>query len=151
MDLSPRALSRWLVPLALLLVAEAAVSILFAFTLGNGGYWAMIRTFLHLPHVALLIGFGVAIKIMTSGGEFRAASQRLLWGGFVAIGATALTRFQDIYVWSDSSQAALVLQAVGSVLLGAAAPGIWGTAIASEADLENPRIASVGRAFALAS
>src|SRR6185436_11022182 len=103
----------------------------------------------HLPHVALLMGLGVAIRIKTATGEFRTASQRLLWGAFFAVAVTALTRFQDIYVWSNAAWAALVLQAAGNVLLGCAGPGIWGTAIAREEDLQSPRIASVGHAFAI--
>jgi hypothetical protein len=147
MDRSPRALARWLPILALALIMESAVSIIFSFTVWNDGIFSMIRTFLHLPHVALLIGFGVAVRARTAGGEFRAASQRLLWGGFFAIAVTALTRFQDIYVWSNSAGVALVLQAAGNVLLGCAGPGIWGTAMAREEDLQSPRIATVGHAF----
>jgi len=149
MDRSPEALSRWLRPLALLLAAEGAVSVIFAFTVQSGGTWDMVRTFLHLPHVALLIGFGVGVRILTSGGDFRAAAQRLLWVGFVAIGATELIRFQDIFVWSDTARSVLIFQGFGSVLLGAAGPGIWGTALAREADLQNPRAPAAGRAYAV--
>jgi hypothetical protein len=160
MDRSPRALARWLPALALALIVESVVSVVFAFTVRQSegswhwldiGFWSMIRTFVHLPHVALLIGFGVAVRSRTAAGDYRIAAQRLLWGGMFAIGITALTRFQDVYVWSTASWAALLLQAAGSVLLGCAAPGLWGTAIAREADLGSPRIAAAGRAFAISA
>jgi len=149
MDHSPRALARWLPPLALALIVESAVSILLGFTARDTYYWSMFRTLLHIPHVALLIGFGVAVRIKIAGGDHRSASQRLLWGGFFALTVTALTRFQDIYVSSNSAWVALVLQAAGNVLLGCAGPGIWGTAIAREEDLQSPRIATVGHAFGI--
>lgn len=149
MDLSPRALARWLPSLAFVLALEAATSLVLALTAPDFSLESLLRTLAQLPHVAVLIGLSIAIPVMTSGGATRQSCQRLLWGGFAAIAATALARFEDISFDWNASRAVLLLHGLGSFLLGAAGPGLWGTSLARQDDLQDARIAHYGRAFAI--
>ncbi|MBI3854269.1 MAG: hypothetical protein HY293_01115 [Planctomycetes bacterium] len=151
MDTAPRALVRWLPLLALVLAAESLGSLLLRLTAPESSIGSMLRTMTHLPHLALLLGLAIALQLAASEGASRIACQRLLWGVFAAIAATALARYQDVYFWMSASWALLTLQGLGSILLGIAGPGLWGTAVARQEDLQYARIPRVGRLFAAAA
>jgi hypothetical protein len=145
MDLRPRALARWLPSLAVILGIEGIVALVLLFMSFELYRWTCLGALAHVPQVALLLGFAIAVPVMTSGGPTRITCQRLLYGGYLCITATALGRFVDVTVTSEVDRPWLLLQAGASVLVSSAAPGIWGTALAWEEDLSSVRIARCAR------
>ena len=95
---------------------------------------AEFRPFYSLHAIRLLIQFlivaAVAFGVLSS--LLRKKKTLALAGMLLAIAATALSRFVDLDVYSDASRVWLIFQALGSLLLGVATPGIWGVAIARE-------------------
>jgi hypothetical protein len=149
LDLSPRSLARLLPLLAAVLAIEVLVSLTPPFTGLDINFGSCLQALFHVPHAALLLGFAIAIPVMTRGGATRTACQRLLYGGFAAVAATALAQFMDIYFNPAVSRPWLVLQGLGNVLMNAAAPGLWGAAIARRQNLQDPRLPRVARIFGL--
>lgn len=149
MDLSPRALARALPCLSAVLVIEVIVSLTPPFTGTRINFSNCMQALLHVPYAALLLGFAIAIPVMTRGGATRTACQRLLWGGFAAVGATALAQFMDLHFRPSVSRRWLLLLGLGNVLLNVSAPGLWGAATARKQNLQDPRIPRVARVFGM--
>lgn len=149
MDLSPRALPRWLPWLAGVLVVEVILSLTPPFTGTRINFSNCLQALFHVPHAALLLGFAIAIPVMTRGGASRTSCQRLLWGGFAAIGATALAQFMDLSFYRSVSRHWLFLQGLANLLVNAAAPGLWGAALARKQNLQDGRLPRVARIFGL--
>lgn len=148
MDLAPRSLARWLPWLAGALGIEGIVALTPVFTGTDLYFSTCMGALVHVPEIALLLGFAIAIPVMTSGGASRNACQRLLYGGFASIGAAALARFVDVFVGVGTSMIWLQLHIGATLLFAVATPGLLGTALAWEQDLSSARIARVGRIFA---
>src|SRR5688572_18037751 len=127
MDFSPRALARHLPALAIALFVEVVLSLALSLTAPDQGFFSMFRTLVHLPHAAFLLVFAGFLWRSIADGPTRVACQRLLWGGFAAIAAVSLARFRDLDFYpTDVTLAWLFLNAAGGILMGIAAPGIWG-------------------------
>lgn len=139
MDSSRRALGRWLPYLAVLLAVESIVALTPPFTGTSMGFHTCMGALIHVPEIAILLGLSLAVPIMTSGGPARISCQRLVYGSFLAMSATALGRFIDLDVLPTVPRIWLLLQALGSLLLAIGAPGIWGSAVAREEELASPR------------
>lgn len=147
MELSPRNLARALPWLAAVLVVEVIVSLTPSFTGSRINFSNCMQALVHVPYAALLLGFAIGIFVMNRGGPTRTSSQRLLYGGFAAVAATAITQFMDISFTRGISRHWLMLQGLGNLLLNVAAPGIWGAAEARQENLQDSRIPLLGRAF----
>jgi len=148
MDRSPRHLAKAIPYLAAALGVESIVALTPPFTGDDFGIFTCLRALIHVPHIALLLGFMIGVLVMGTGGLSRIAAQRLLYGGFVCLAATALGRFVDMDVYTHAPRAWLFLQAGGSLFLSVAAPGIWGCAAAREEDLADQRTPRIARLFA---
>jgi len=148
MDVSPRTLARTLPGLAAVLGVEGVVALTPTFTGSEINGWTCMGALVHVPEIALLLGFALGTAVLTSGGATRIACQRLLYGGFASIAAVGVGRFVDVGIAGAASRIWLFPHAVATVLFAAAAPGIWGVALAREQDLQSARIARVGRIFA---
>ncbi|HLY12297.1 MAG TPA: hypothetical protein VKW04_23540 [Planctomycetota bacterium] len=127
---------------------EGILALTPPFTGTSIGFSTCMGALVHVPEIALLLGFAIAVPVMTSGGLTRNASQRLLYGGFVSIGAASLARFVDVVIDSGTYMIWLFLHVGATLLFAVAAPGILGTALAWEQDLSSFRIRRVGRIFA---
>lgn len=150
MDLSPKSLSRGLPWLAAALAVEGGVAVFLVFSDGSMG-WSCLQAMLHTPQIALILVFAGAVKVMTAGGAERIPCQRLQWGAFACITATALARYVDVTVDRGSPRGWLFFHAISSVLTAAAVPGLWGCALARKEDLGSERVATFGRLYARAA
>jgi hypothetical protein len=151
MDRSPRRLAKAIPFLASALAAESILALTPPFTGRELGFGTCMGALIHVPQIAILLGLVIGVFVMGSRDVSRIASQRLLYGAAVALGATALARFVDLGVYSHVPMAWVFLQAAGSVLLAAAAPGLWGCAWAREEDLPSERIRRLARILACVS
>jgi len=134
--------------MALVVGIEAIVALTPLFTGERFGFTTCLRALFHVPHIAFLLGFAIALPISTSGGATRIGCQRLLYGGYAAITVTALARFADLDVYSDASRPWLILQIVGNFLLAVAGPGLWGAALARRMECGSIFIRHISRLFA---
>jgi hypothetical protein len=121
------------------------VSLTPFFTGSDLNFYNCLQALFHVPHAALLLGFAIAIPVMTRGGATRTSCQRLLYGGFAAVAATALAQFMDVFYSGSTSRPWLLLQGVGNVLMNAAAPAVWGLAMARRQNLQDDRLPRVAR------
>jgi hypothetical protein len=145
MDLSPKFLSRALPWLAGILAVEAVAALVYLFNHFDIYFHTCMQALIHVPQLTLLLGFAGAVIWMTSGGASRIPCQRLLYGAAASIASTALARFVDVDVSTDSPRGWLFLQALVAILTALALPGLWGCAFAREEDLSSTRITAAAR------
>jgi hypothetical protein len=145
MDLSPKSLSRALPWLAGALAAEGIIALALTFKDFQLYFDTCMQVLIHVPQFTLLLGFAGAVIWMTSGGASRIPCQRLLYGAAASIASTALARFVDVDVSTDSPRGWLFLQALVAILTALALPGLWGCALAREEDLSSTRITAPAR------
>jgi len=148
MHVEPRTLARALPWLAAVLGVEGIVALTPTFTGAEINGWTCMGALVHVPEIALLLGFALGVAVMTSGGATRIACQRLLYGGFASIAAVGVGRFVDVQIAGAASRIWLFLHVAATMLFAVAAPGLWGVALAREQDLSGARIPRVGRIFA---
>jgi hypothetical protein len=148
MHVEPRTLARALPWLAAVLGVEGIVALTPTFTGTEISGWTCMGALVHVPEIALLLGFALGVAVMTSGGATRIACQRLLYGGFASLAAVGVGRFVDVDIDVGASRIWLFLHIAAAVLFAVAAPGLWGVALAREQDLSSDRITRVGRIFA---
>jgi hypothetical protein len=148
MDDGPRRFARALPWLAAILGVEGLVALGLVFSNGEYSHSTCFGALIHVPEAAVLLGFGLAVRIMTTGGPTRIACQRLLYGGFASIAVAAIARYVDVDVLMGTSIVWLFLHAGSTMLFAVAAAGLWGVALAREQDLSSERITRVGRIFA---
>lgn len=151
MDLSPRSLSRALPWLAAALAIEGVFAIgIFYNSSGISGFTCM-SAIIHVPQIAMLLVFAGAVKVMTAGGAERIPCQRLQWGAFACIIATAVARYVDVTVDIASPRGWLFFHAGSSALTALALPGLWGCALARLEDLGSERITGFARFYGRAA
>jgi hypothetical protein len=148
MDDGPRRFARALPWLAALLAVEAIVALVVVFSNGEIHHVTCFGALIHVPEAAVLLGFCLGVRIMTTVGPTRIACQRLLYGGFASIAVAAIARYVDVDVVMGTSIVWLFLHAAATMLFAVAAAGLWGVALARTQDLSSDRITRVGRIFA---
>jgi len=143
--IAPRELSRWLPWLGIGLSVQGL--------LGFGSWFlgseVSRTTFVDIPYLCWIVVFGIVVNRRTLEHPERDACRGLLYAGLVAVLGAAFDTFAAEYFgqyFHGLSTSWLFSQALGSLAVAVAAPGLLGAALARRVDPEGLRLPWVARA-----